>query len=140
MLTKDMTKEGTVLAELAVPGVAPRWEEPEVRSRPSQRTFEIAVHPSEKTGSEGGEPPFDGQRVVVEVDETAVGDDAGLPEEAPETVATEMARRTALQIVQKDLPHEVEPACSVMVLPHLPDGLRDQPPALSTSDTRAWLA
>jgi hypothetical protein len=100
--------------------------------------FEIVFNPFGASHPEAGGSPFRGRRVIVEVTDEAPT--LRLAREAHRPFAAEVAHGAALQAVQKDLPHGVEPACSVTLLEGLPDGFGQQRPALYTGCARAWLA
>jgi hypothetical protein len=58
--------------------------------------------------------------------------------ESARQLAEAVAQRAALQAVQKDLPHGAEPMCSVSLLAHLPEELRDRYPTFHTGQARIW--
>ena len=61
------------------------------------------------------------------------------PTEAVRRNAEELACQAAIQMIEKDLPARVEPACSPSPLDRLPDALQQKAPTLHSPGASAWL-
>jgi hypothetical protein len=81
------------------------------------------------------------QSVIVEVESDGIlktATDLPLGEDARQC-AKELAPHFAMQVVQKDLPHNFEPPYSVMEIDQLPSDLHHRSPKFQGNWFRAWL-
>ena len=85
--------------------------------------------------------PVSDRSVIVEVEpDSILTTTTYLPlEEAARECARELASQFAMQVVQKDLPHDFEPPYSVMEIDQLPRDLQLRTPKFQGDRFRAWM-
>jgi hypothetical protein len=102
--------------------------------------FEVVFRDLPFLGETRDSPAGD-QSVIVEVESDVIlktATDLPLGEDARQC-AKELAPHFAMQVVQKDLPHNFEPPYSVMEIDQLPSDLHHRPPKFQGNWFRAWL-